>query len=229
MYKIAVCDDDTVSRREIVGIINEIVPKEMVQIKEYSDGTDLMYDIGEKEQFDIIMLDISMDKMDGITAAKQIREGSICSNAIIFFITSYQAEVVTIVDVNPMAYIYKPIRRDGLEPKIRKAINLLDRNGGVLEIVSGRSIIRLKIEDIMYIESYNRGVEIHTSEGVYRTATYKIGNVTEQIWSIDFIRCHNSFIVNKNFVKRMDAKEIQLYNGEILPISRKYHDEILGM
>ena len=73
MYRIAVCDDEAVSRRTVIDIIKEVLPEKMIEIREYADGSDLLYDVEENEHFDIIMLDISMENMDGMTVAANIR------------------------------------------------------------------------------------------------------------------------------------------------------------
>ncbi len=229
MYRIAVCDDEAVSRRTVIDIIKEVLPEKMIEIREYADGSDLLYDVEENEHFDIIMLDISMENMDGMTVAANIRSNRKNSNAIIFFITSYEADVSKVVDLNPMAYIYKPVTGDKLREKLKKALKVLQRNRGVFEFISGRHEIRVRLEDITYMESNARGVSVHTRQEAYKTYTYKIGDIISALCSIDFIRCHNSYIVNKNYIKRVSAKEIIMYDGKSIPISRKYHKEMFDI
>ena len=229
MYWIAVCDDEAVSRRHIVNAIRKVLPESIAKIVEYSDGSDLLYDIEEQQHFDIIMLDISMRDMDGMTVAYNIRKGSVCSSSIIFFITSYEADISRVVDLNPMAYIYKPVTDKNMKEKLKKAVKVLQRNGGVLEFVADRQEVRVMTESITYIEGGARWVFIHTQKEVYKTYTYKISDMAPILDSIDFIRCHNSYIVNENYIKRVSASYIEMYDEQKIPISRKYRKEVFDI
>lgn len=226
MYKIAVCDDEAVSRKDVINSIRKVIPEDMVEITEYVDGRDLLYDVGEGECFDILMLDISMSDMDGMTVAAKIREGGVCSGSIIFFITSYEANISRIVDLNPMAYIFKPVTENEMKERLKKAVDLLRRNSRVLEFVSNRHDVRVRIEDIMYVESNARGIEVYIKGESYKTYTYRINDIISKISHIDFMRCHNSYIVNKNYVKRVSSNELIMYDGKSIPVSRRYHKEI---
>ena len=132
MYKLAVCDDEAIETKAICNILKKITPEGIVEISSYLNGKELLDDIKDGTYFDIIMLDISMGELDGVTVARKIREGGICSGSIIFFITSYEADISTIVDLNPMAYIYKPASEESMKPKLKKAFDILKMNGKVL-------------------------------------------------------------------------------------------------
>lgn len=227
MYRIAVCDDEAVFREKIITILNEKLALGECEIKEYSDGRGLLYDIEDDEYFDIIILDISMNNVDGVTAARAIREGTICSNSIIIFVTSYDADIPLIVDINPLAYVYKSMTLEELKPKIDKAISKLTDKHRKLEFSSNWIKVRVNIKDIMYIESYPRGINIYTKDNIYKTTTYRIGEVMEKIGSDAFVRCHRAFAVNINYISRMTSREIYLYSGKTLPVGRKYHSELI--
>lgn len=229
MYKIAVCDDEAAEVKNISDIIEQVMPEGIVEVSQYTNGKYLLNDIGDNKYFDIIMLDICMgNNIDGVTVAKKIREKGVCSGSILFFITSYEADVATIVDLNPMAYIYKPAQKDHIKAKLQKAIDVLKMNGRAIEFVSDRQNQRVRLDEIMYIESYSRGVIIYTRDAAYKTATYKINGIEEVIQSMDFIRCHYSYIVNQNYVRRMAAEEITMYNDKKIPASRKYRDNMFA-
>lgn len=228
MLNIAVCDDEENTRKKIVGILQNITNKDETQIYKYSSGEDLLYDLENNKCFDIVLLDLSMDGIDGIQTAERIRKNIICSRCIIMFITSYTADIVKVVDVNPFAYIYKNKLEQELSEKVIKAIRRLGE-GRYLKVMSNRNDVIISYNDIIYIEAILGVLEIHTTTEVIRTRSTTIKNLEAEIDKNYMIKCHQSFIVNSSYIKRITPTEILMYDNSKIPVSRKYKNEILNM
>lgn len=224
MYSIAVCDDDEAYIGRIKEYIYEMFSKDCVKIFEYSDGADLVCDI-ESVFFDIILLDIAMPGLDGIETAKRIRNSRVCGNSAIIFISSHAADVSEIVDLAPFAYIYKKKLEEELRVKLIKAIDSL-RDDESICFVSKRKYIKIRYRDIMYIQADRNSIVIHTNNEKYVSRSYSMKEICGMIRSYYFVRCHQSFLINNAYIKKISSGEVELYNGEIIPISKRYRSDM---
>ncbi len=103
--------------------------------------------------------------------------------------------------------------------------NYLDENFRMLDIKAGRSRIRLRIQSIVYIESYRHYLTIHTMVGTY-TLRENISQLTEKLKNDGFIRCHKSYLVNKRFIMDRTLEELILQDRSRLPIGRAYQQAL---
>ena len=94
-----------------------------------------------------------------------------------------------------------------------------------ITFTSDRKPVTLIQNDILYVESNDTEVWIHAVDGQkYRNKTPI--SQWENLLGIDFVRIHRSFLVGRQHITKTDAETITLTSGEILPISRKYRDQI---
>ena len=95
-----------------------------------------------------------------------------------------------------------------------------------ITFTSDRKPVTLILVDILYVESNDTEVWIHAADGQkYRNKTPI--SQWENLLGIDFVRIHRSFLVGRQHITRTDAETLTLTGGEVLPISRKYRDQIV--
>ena len=89
MFKIAVCDDESLFAENLKELIsNYMTEKDLVcEIDTYISGKKLLEQGVKVTQYEIIFLDINMEEIDGIKAAETIRELS--RDVFIVFVTAY--------------------------------------------------------------------------------------------------------------------------------------------
>lgn len=224
MYRIAVCDDDKTYIVRITEYIHEMFSNDCVKVFEYCDGADLVCDI-ESVFFDVILLDIAMPGLDGIATAKRIRDSRVCGDSTIIFISSHAADVSEIVELTPFAYIYKKNLEEELRVKLIKAIDSLGDDESIC-FVSKRKYIKIRYRDIMYIQADRNSIVIHTSSEIYVSRSYSMKEVCGMIRSYYFVRCHQSFLINNAYIQKISSGEVELYNGEIIPVSKRYRSDM---
>lgn len=94
-----------------------------------------------------------------------------------------------------------------------------------ITFTSDRKPVTLIQADILYVESNDTEVWIHDVDGQkYRNKTPI--SQWENLLGIDFVRIHRSFLVGRQHISKTDAETITLTSGEVLPISRKYRDQV---
>lgn len=216
MLKIAICENDNIQRKNIVNMAEK-----------YLNAIDIKYNIldfisGEvllssMNKFDIYFLDIKMENISGIDTAKRIRMEH--ENAIIIFITGFKDYVFEAFDVNAFHYIVKPIDENKFKEILYSAIRSRSKKDKFLIATTNCSSYKIFFNDIMYIESNQRKVKIHTTYDVIEYY-YKISDLENELLEDNFYRCHKSYIVNLKYVQSFDNALITLKNLEKVYVSK---------
>lgn len=226
MLHIAVVEDDPAYARTLTQCLDRFAAEHDTSLHYdvFDDGAKIAGDY--RPVYDIILMDIEMPGMDGITAAKEIRK--IDADVVIIFITSMAKYAITGYTVQARAYVLKPINYYGLSLELQGAINAVNRNrsqhGRSLLLQTGSSVTKVALTDITYLESRRHDLFIHTTDGVLRVRG-SLKTMEGEINDPTFARCGVSYVVNLAHVSGVtDAKEA-IVNGDRVPISRqKYKD-----
>ena len=83
---------------------------------------------------------------------------------------------------------------------------------------------RIFLRNITFIESDNRDIRIHLEDGQEKISYQKLSQVESQLTQPNFVRCHQSYLVNLYFVDELAHNQFIIKDQEI-PISRKYQKE----
>lgn len=167
--KIAVCDDDSSAREHIVSLINK--QTDHAEILSFSSGEELL---DADPDPDICFLDVEMKGLSGMETAglmrqrQDERDGPSC---IIIFITGYEKYMSDAFDVSAFHYLLKPLNEEKFRAVLGRALKELsaesERRKRYILIKNSGVQQKLYIKDIYYIESANKKVIIHTSDGTF--------------------------------------------------------------
>lgn len=217
MIRVAIVDDDQTIQSKLESYIHEFEnqSKEKFKIDFYSDASDLVKNY--KSQYDIIFMDIQMEKLDGLSAAEKIRETD--KNTIIIFVTNMSGYAIQGYKVDALSYIVKPIVYIDFAQQLDKAVNkIISNRNAFLLVTVNNEIIRLDVTKICYMESIEHKVSIHLEDEtitLYNTLT----NLEKLVKSYHFERCNSCFLVSLRHVERIE-KDIVKVGGDQLVISR---------
>lgn len=223
-YKIAICDDEEKQRMYISDLVASWAKKNryLTEVKNYGRGKDFLFDWSEEKDFDILLLDIEMPEMNGIQLAKRVRKDA--SNVQIIFITGFYEYFSDGFDVSALHYLIKPVDSTRLCPILDRAVNNLTyRQRSVLLSAAGGEI-KVSLADILYIESENVYVIVHTVHGDYRTRM-TLSKMTDQL-DETFFKVHRSYVVGLKYIKKITRTDITMINGDLVPISRGQYDHV---
>ncbi|BCZ46577.1 DNA-binding response regulator [Clostridium gelidum] len=217
MLKIAICEDDNIQRKSIVNMIETYLGAIDKRCKtfEFISGEELLLSI---DNFDIYFLDIQMDNLSGIDTAKRIR--LIHEKAIIIFTTGFKDYVFDAFDVNAFHYILKPIDENKFKDILYSAVKLISKKYKFLIAKTINSSAKILLKDIIYIESDQRKIRVHTTYDIIEYY-YKISDLENELSEDNFFRCHKCYIINLEYVQSFDNTFIILKNFEKVYISRK--------
>lgn len=219
---IAICDDEKAVCDQLEQFVKQQAPG--CGIKLFASGEELLRD---REKFDIIFLDIQMQGINGIEAAKTLRNKK--DEAILIFITGIKDYVFEAFDVSAFHYLLKPVEEIKFAKVFARAAAEAERRKEQEEepffIKSkGRNII-LNRKEVLYIESQNRMVYIHTVKEVFKLY-FDMGELEKQLGN-HFYRCHRGYIVNMEYIAEYGRDTISLANGESIYLSRRKYKEFV--
>lgn len=221
MYKIGIVDDET----KIIERISEFVKKvlderaESYQLETSTSPDKFLQDY--KEGFDILFFDVMMDGMDGIELAKRIRK--IDANVTIVFITLMARFAINGYEVGAYDYILKPVEYDDFYVRFNRILlHANKRKIGSKSVVlkNVKSMRILSCNEILYVESGAHYVTYHTFDESIKQRG-KLKDVFASIDDGNFAFCNQCYLVNLNYIERVDDSSVHLSNGEQLLISRQ--------
>ncbi len=224
--RIAVCDDDRAIREDLSRLIQKQVSE--VDIVGYQSGEEL---INAKENFDIYFLDIEMGKVSGMDIARLIRgqEESGRQRSIIIFVTGYREYMEAAFDVNAFHYLIKPIDAEKFSEVFSRAWKeasvSCEQTKKYIMVKSSGTQQKLLLKDIYYIESGNKKVIFHTTNGTLEV--YGKMEELENGLGKTFYRCHRCYLVNMEKISAYSADNIQVTNGDNLLLARKKYSDFI--
>ncbi|MBR3515876.1 MAG: response regulator transcription factor, partial [Lachnospiraceae bacterium] len=168
--------------------------------------------------YDLIFLDIEMGELDGMGAAKKIRETDF--ETPIVFLTSHIEMALEGYEVNAFRFLKKPVEEEKLRQTLQDIQLMKSSHKGVMIKAGGEEIVVIPSE-VLFLESDNNNVRIITSSGSI-TTRLKLSEAIEIFNRInDTIRkVHRCSAVNLDHVARLRDREAVLDDGSVIAISR---------
>ena len=126
MYNLAIVEDEDSYAQQLVEFVNKYQAESgnYFKITRFSDGDQITE--GYKSQFDIILMDIEMKLMDGMTAAEEIRK--LDQDVVIMFITNMTNYAIRGYQVDALDYVLKPVSYFAFSQKLGRAISRIKKS-----------------------------------------------------------------------------------------------------
>lgn len=214
---IAICDDEKTDVDVLVHALKEYgIPG--VKLSTFLDSKSLL-ECAQKNQYDLVILDIQMPPPDGYEAAVRLREMN-PKTLIIFFTNSMDYSLAGYGVV--FRYLSKPIEKKTFFTALDAAVREIMANRFVFS-VDGESYV-LSMDEIYYVEVFNHHTVLHTVDREY-TFRSTLKEVLSQLPAGYYGSPHQSYVVNFSHIKTATAQELHLTNGVTIPISRRRQRE----
>ena len=217
MLQLAVCDDERVFRsdlRKLLGTELELCGIDY-HISEFTSGEELIAGL-EKADCQILFLDIEMKGIDGVEAARRLRETK--RQMEIVFVTSYADFVFQGYEVRALNYILKPYEPEKIAAVLHTAPEALDIEAEKYYVIDQRGgSIRVPLSSVKYFSSDRRTVHAVTTEQEY-TFYEKLSDLETELPDT-FVRIHNRYLVHLKYLEAV-RQNTAVVDGEELPVSR---------
>lgn len=226
MLKIAICDDDIGELSSISNIIKRYKDEKKVALKHdaFLSAIELLETI-RSGIYDILLLDILMPGVNGMQAAREVRE---FDNEIkIIFLTSSPEFAVESYTVDAHYYLIKPATTGKLFPLLDKLFVDAQRAEDALHIKLVSGIVRIPFNKLEFLEVIRKKLYFHLTDGSTKEISGSLADFEKQLLCRDeFIKAHRSYIVNMGYIQELGTRELITYANQRVPISRLLHRQV---
>lgn len=228
MYRLACCDDDSDFLIQMEDTCRKIFQEFHIEYHiDCFQSFDQLYTICSQspDKYDMMILDVVISNKNyenGIVLGKHLRKLGI--TASILYVSSSSDYILDGYEVQPLRYLMKPV-----DPSLLKELLSADYRARYIPqrliVKKGGSVTAVSYKDILFIESVQRRTQVHTEENVI-VSSLRLEEFLTQLPPVNFIRCHQSFILNLSKVTLIRRYEAQLKNNQTVPISKAYYKKV---
>lgn len=241
MIKSIVIEDDPRMRQDIVKKIEMLFPKEVSILTECDTVESAIQQI-EQLRPDLIFLDINLKDGTGFDVLTQ----SHYKEFDVIFITGFDHHAIKAIKVGALDYIIKPVDEEELKEAVEKAIKhqQQDKHLEKLAQVSSdyfkgvekkriviktvNTVYAIYEDDILYCKSDGNYTTLFTQNFERIVASKPIKKILEILSEDIFVRCHQSYIVNKKYVSRYNKNGVLILVQDIkVPVSSRRQEYVL--
>lgn len=214
---VAVCDDERVWCDKLNKLLKEYEVERHIDIfVSYFNNGETLVESGK--EFDIIFMDYQMGKLNGIETARKIN--ALKNDGIVIFVSAYTDIALDTFEVKAYRFLAKPINKE----KLFKAIDDYRaemESDDFLIFKTHEGTIRIKVSEIVYVESLGSHAKIHTSKSDYEILI-NLKAVQSKLPEDRFFRCHKAFLTSFLHIQAHDNSVIKYDDGSCVYISRNF-------
>jgi DNA-binding LytR/AlgR family response regulator len=225
MINLAIVEDEDTYAAQLEEFVGKYQAQSgnRFKITRFRDGDEITN--GYKGQFDIILMDIEMKLMDGMTAAEEIRK--LDQEVVIMFITNMTNYAIRGYQVDALDYVLKPVSYFAFSQKLERAIGRIRKsNSNIITINLPSGVKKLDIDNIFYIESQGHNLNFYTSGGDF-TVRARLSDFETQLAQYNFFRSNKGFLVNLKYVDGVE-NGCCIIAGKQLLISRARKSDFMA-
>ena len=217
MLHIAIVEDDPSYARQLQDYLGRYSREsgEPIEVAVYTDGDEIVE--GYRAQFDLILLDVEMPFLDGMTAAEEIRRRD--SEVVIIFITNMAQYAIKGYAVDALDYVLKPLTYFAFSQRIDRALERLGNRAQRYMMIGVKGGSRkLDVSRVWFIEVRDHELIYHTEEGPI-TTTGTMREAEKTLEGCSFFRCNKGYLVNLEHVDAV-REDSAIVHGETVQVSR---------
>lgn len=227
-YNCIIVDDDEIDRLTVVSYAKRFPELNIIGV--FPDAQQAL-PLLEKQQADILFLDIDMPGLNGLDFRKKTMNVPVC-----IYITAHPEHAVESFELDTLDFIVKPIKfdrftqtmqriEDYMELKLKANLFESSIGGDTIYIKEGHEQTKVRLHDILYLEALKDYTKIVTT-GKRHCVLSSIGTLLKEDHFRSFVRIHRSYAVQKQFIEKIGTQEIVLKNDMAIPIGRSYKENL---
>ena len=224
MYNVAICDDTEEERLQAAEYAGRFFEREGIEvhIDTYAAGRELL-ESGRK--YDLYLLDVLMPGMSGIDAAQALAEDK--DHPVVVFITSSLESAVEGYRVEAAGFILKPVEEESFWSTMERVVRRrLGVKKSVLSLVHNRVNVELPLERLAWFENRLHRVFVKLTDGEVLSVNQKLSELQLVLEPhSQFLRCHQSYLVNLDYVDKLEDSCFYMRDGHMIPISRNFYKQ----
>lgn len=217
MLKVAIVEDNCASAEKLRGFLDRYAKEngKSFDLVVFEDA--LLFLDGYKRIYDMVFMDIELPSINGMEAAKRLR--AVDRQVILIFVTNMARYAVKGYEVDALDYLVKPVHYGDFERKLRRAVARLEEASEAILVVRQSGFLRLRLQEIRYIEVQGHTLIFHTENGLVNGGGTLL-ETEEKLKSKGFLRCNKCYLVNQKHIEGVQGYTLLMTGGEELQISR---------
>lgn len=223
-----IVDDDEMDRLVVVSYAKRFSTLNIVGV---FDSAEKALAFLETHSVDVAFLDIELKNATGLELRKKALSIPVC-----VFITSHSESAAESFELQTLDFIVKPFKFPRFEQTVRRIEEFMEvrakadlfessLGGDAVYVKTGHDQIKVKLHEIVYMEAL-KNYTILVTEGKRHCVLSNLGEILLEEKFRSFVRIHRSYAVQKQFVQKISAQEIELHNQIVLPIGRSFKDNL---
>lgn len=219
MWKVVICDDEPEIVLSVIRMVDQVWTRPHTTQGLFSaEALEQYLTVEAPGETDILLMDIELGEENGIQRTRQILDR--WPRIKVIFLTGHIEYCEEIFQTRPSGFLVKPLKPERLRFALDKAAGELEQGGDRYLVVADRDrhTVRIPLEQIRYLKSEGRLVQVQTEERLVESYR-RLGELEPELPE-QFIRCHQSYLVNLAYVSRLGTDGLHLVSGEKLPVSR---------
>lgn len=219
--KIAVCDDSREDRGALRALLDACGHD--FEVREYSAGEKLYADMDYVRECGIVFLDINMEGMDGLEAAAKIKAE--CPKVHIVLVTAYMNYALDGYKVKASRFLLKDDLEQTLPECVDDMLREIRQEEQMVEFRFVEGNVRLRVDDIIYIETNRHKNIFYTQEGTY-SIYKKMDELEMELKGVGFVRIHQSFLINMRYIEKINSYVMVLTTGKEISVPKSRYPEV---
>ena len=222
-YRVAIVDDSTTDAEFVKGILNSWADLRQanIQAEVFPSAEAFLFRYAEDKDWDILLLDIEMGAMDGVTMAKRVRQDN--ETMQIVFITGYSDYIAEGYEVAALHYLMKPVNREKLLTVLDRALEKRKQEERCLNLEAYGEMVRIPFYEIRYLNVHQNYVTVHGKADY--TVKRTLGDFEKEL-DDRFCRVGRGMILNLKYIQRVTKTEVRLSDGTVLPLPRGAYEPL---
>lgn len=222
-YRVAICDDCAKDAEFVQGILSKWAAERQVDIQTecFPSAESFLFRYAEDKAWDILLLDIEMGAMDGVTMAKRVRQDN--EAVQIVFITGYSDYIAEGYEVSALHYLMKPVNEVKLLEVLNRALEKRKQEERCLNLELSGEMVRIPFYEIRYLDVHQNYITIHCKQEY--TLKRSLSSIEKELDG-RFCRVGRTMIVNLKFIQRVTKMDVHLSDGTILLLPRGAYEPL---
>ena len=222
-YQVAIVDDSKTDAEFVQDILKAWADQRLIGIRAevFLSAESFLFRYAEDKDWDILLLDIEMGTMDGVTMAKRVRQDN--EAVQIVFITGYSDYIAEGYEVAALHYLMKPVNQDKLFAVLDRALEKRKQEERCLNLEAYGEMVRIPFYEIRYLDVHQNYVTVHAKADY--TVKRTLGDFEKEL-DDRFCRVGRAMILNLKYIQRVTKTEVRLSDGTVLPLPRGAYEPL---
>ena len=225
LIRVAICDDEPVFVARVEELARRFFGGQGLEAEIDCFTSPLAFVSGGLANYQLVLLDVSMEELDGIQAAKALREQN--QDAILIFLSAYVSYAIMGYSVRAFSYLLKEELSGTFDTTMREALRELRHRKSSVTLTIQNRPVTVELAGLLYLESRRHLLCAHLTTGAELEFYGKLQDWEADLAPEGFLRIQKSMLVNMDLCKKISNYQAYMANGERLPCSRRNYTQLI--